>query len=571
MTEKNSNLSKNTSIWLSAHIYIVAIFIANLTGSHYHDYHPLIIIGVGDLSATIVVYIYSVMLNNSSAYDPYWSVKPIVIAVAYLYIFHLESLDARQWLVLTGTALYALRLTSNFYRDWPGFSHEDWRYVNFRKISGKAYWLVSFLAIHLFPTIMVYLGCMALFTVFSDAGRPLNLWDVLATIILFGSVVYAFIADEQLRDFRKNPGNKGKTISSGLWSLSRHPNYFGEISTWWGLAIFAIAAGCQYWWALAGPVVITIMFIFASIPLIEKRNLVRREGYKDYRLRTPMLLPVKFKKKFILICTVLILPLIIRSQQYYRVTPDVVYGHKAGLALTYDVFQPVDSANGAGIIHVVSGSWNSRYMPPDTVVINYKPLLDEGFTVFALRHGSNPQFKLPEAVDDVILGTWNIHDHAAQFGVDSSRLGIFGGSSGGQLALMAGLSSNRHPVSAIVAFFPPADLRKVPDFLKAMIPALDFDTTLAAGVSPVTFASPDDPPTLLIHGDKDFVVQPWQSERMYDSLQSNQVVSKLIIYKGMMHGNSYGAKGKYYEEANREMIAWFRKYLLDIKKPGNHD
>jgi dipeptidyl aminopeptidase/acylaminoacyl peptidase len=200
------------------------------------------------------------------------------------------------------------------------------------------------------------------------------------------------------------------------------------------------------------------------------------------------------------------------------------------------------------------------------VVVNYKPLLDEGYTVFALRHGSNPQFKLPEAVEDVKLGSWHIHDQAARFGVDSARLGIFGGSSGGQLALMAGLSGEKHPVSAIVSFFPPADLRGIPDFLKAMVPALDFDTTLAASVSPVTFASPDDPPTLLIHGDKDFVVAPSQSERMYDSLQLNQVVSKLIIYEGMMHGNSYGAKGKYYEEANREMIAWFKQYLLERDK-----
>jgi dipeptidyl aminopeptidase/acylaminoacyl peptidase len=150
--------------------------------------------------------------------------------------------------------------------------------------------------------------------------------------------------------------------------------------------------------------------------------------------------------------------------------------------------------------------------------------------------------------------------------VDSTRLGIFGGSSGGQLALMAGLSGEKHPVGAVVAFFAPADLRKTPDFVKAMIPALDFDTTLAASVSPVTFATPDDPPTLLIHGDNDYVVATGQSERMYDSLQVHKVISRLIIYKGMGHGNSYGAKGKYYEEATREMISWFRKYLLDNTK-----
>lgn len=272
-----------------------------------------------------------------------------------------------------------------------------------------------------------------------------------------------------------------------------------------------------------------------------------------------------FTRRFRIIASILsfiLLPVFISAQDNYKVYPDVVYGHKAGMALTYDVFRPIDSANGAGIIHVVSGGWNSRYNPPDSVVTNYKPFLDAGFTVFALRHGSSPQFNIPGTVDDIILGSWNIHDNAARFGVDSTRLGIFGGSSGGQLALMAGLSGTRHPVSAIVAFFAPADLRGIPDFLKAMMPALDFDSTLAAGVSPVLFASPDDPPTLLIHGDKDYVVPPWQSEKMYAALQASNVDSKLIVYKGMMHGNLYGAKGKYHEEATREMIGWFQDHLL---------
>lgn len=267
-----------------------------------------------------------------------------------------------------------------------------------------------------------------------------------------------------------------------------------------------------------------------------------------------------------LLLAIIISPLLAFSQGGYRITPDVVYGHKAGMALTYDVFQPAGPANGAGLIHLVSGGWNSRYNPPDSVIEDYKPYLDSGFTVFALRHGSSPTFKLPETIDDVILGSWQIRRNAYRFGVDSLRLGIFGGSSGGHLSLMAGLSGDRHPVSAIVAFFPPVDLRNIPDFMKTMFPAFDFDTTLAAKISPVLFASPDDPPTLLIHGDKDFVVAPRQSERMIAALEENSVVSQLIVFEGMGHGNSYGAKGKYYEESTRETIGWFRKYLVDPYK-----
>lgn len=272
------------------------------------------------------------------------------------------------------------------------------------------------------------------------------------------------------------------------------------------------------------------------------------------------------RKKLFAILLLFLLPAFIYSQQSYTVTPDVIYGHKAGMALTYDVFRP-DSANGAGLIHVVSGGWNSRYNPPDSVINDYRPYLDAGFTIFALRHGSSPPFQLPETVDDVILGSWQIRKDAHKFDVDSLRLGIFGGSSGGQLALMAGLSGERHPVSAIVAFFPPVDMRNIPDFMKAMFPAFNFDTTRAASISPILFASPDDPPTLLIHGDNDYIVSVKQSERMEAALEENGVVSHLIIYKGMSHGNSFGAKGKYYKECTDETVNWFKKYLTGTDKP----
>lgn len=289
-----SNLNRRQSIWLSFLIYILAAISAVLIARLFSGYHPLVMIAAGDLAATILVFIFSVILNNSSAYDPYWSVKPFVILVAYFFMFDITAPDIRQWLVSIGVTLYAIRLTSNFYRDWPGFIHEDWRYVNFRKQFPRSYWTISFLAIHFFPTIMVYLGCLALFPVFGEAGRGFNYWDVAGAIVLFGSVLLAFTADEQLRRFRKKPANKGKILTTGLWRISRHPNYLGEISTWWGLFFFAIASGSANWWAIAGPVAITAMFLFASIPLIEKRHLEKRPGYADYMAKTPMLIPIKF-------------------------------------------------------------------------------------------------------------------------------------------------------------------------------------------------------------------------------------------------------------------------------------
>ncbi len=293
----NSQLNRRQSILLSLFIYVLAALTAILVARMFRESHPLVMIGAADLAATALVFFFSMILNNSSAYDPYWSVKPFVIAAGYIFLFELDAMSLRQILVMSGVTLYALRLTLNFYRDWPGFVHEDWRYVNFRSRFPKSYWLISFLGIHLFPTIMVYLGCLALLPVFDHQQLPLNGWDLAGAFILFGSVILAFIADEQMRSFRKKPASKGQSMTTGLWRYSRHPNYLGEILTWWGLFLFALAGGTHYWWTIIGPLSITLMFLFASIPMIEKRNLERRKDYQAYKSRTPILVPCKLPPK----------------------------------------------------------------------------------------------------------------------------------------------------------------------------------------------------------------------------------------------------------------------------------
>src|SRR5882672_5597941 len=86
------------------------------------------------------------------------------------------------------------------------------------------------------------------------------------------------------------------------------------------------------------------------------------------------------------------------------VIPDVVYGHKDGMALTFDIFQPKAHANGAAIIFMVSGGWISPYTPPDQARPRYQELLDAGFTVITLRHGGSPKYLIPEIVADVRRG-----------------------------------------------------------------------------------------------------------------------------------------------------------------------
>jgi steroid 5-alpha reductase family enzyme len=282
--------ARSLGMAISAATYIVALVVAVLVVRAVGLDHPLAAVGLGTLVATVVVFVVSAVVDNSSIYDPYWSVQPLAIAGYYLWTGWGE-VDSRQIVVAILVFLYAVRLTANFYRDWPGLAKEDFRYVSFRKRFGRAYWPVSFLGIHLFPTILVYLGCLPLYALTRPGAAGLGWLDGLGIAVTSGAIVLAYVADEQLRAFRREPSSRDSVIRIGLWALSRHPNYLGEVATWWGLWLFGLAAGLEWWWTVVGAAAINMMFVFVSIPMMEKRLSATRAGYDGYRERTPMLLP----------------------------------------------------------------------------------------------------------------------------------------------------------------------------------------------------------------------------------------------------------------------------------------
>lgn len=282
-------MNKTNSIIINMAIYVVALIIVIFSWQFIPDYHLLWKILIADVIGTIVVFGFSMIFNNSSMYDPYWSVQPFVIAV--FLAWPMQGIDIFKAIVLFMVFMYGLRLTLNFYRGWPGMKHEDWRYRDFRSNFPKLYWPISFLGIHLFPTIMVFLACMSMLPIFQGPGLSLNTWFIVGLFTMILAVGLAYIADEQMKKFRSNPENKGKLMRSGLWKYSRHPNYLGEILTWWGLFFFSLSTGYDQWWMIAGPLTVTLMFLVISIPMLEKRELRRRPEYKDYKKEVPLLLP----------------------------------------------------------------------------------------------------------------------------------------------------------------------------------------------------------------------------------------------------------------------------------------
>ncbi|MEO5730333.1 MAG: DUF1295 domain-containing protein [Byssovorax sp.] len=272
-------------------IYVVALVVAALVVRWAGpDAHPLRAVAFADLAATLAVFAVSVLVDNSSVYDPYWSVAPV--AIAPWLAAHPVATGAplaRQALVITLVTLWGLRLTYNWARGFENLAHEDWRYVAIRRKTGRAYWLVSLFGIHTMPTVMVYLGCVALYPALTSP-RPLGPLDALAAAVTLGAVAVELLADEQLRAFRKER-REGEILARGLWAFSRHPNYFGEVSFWWGLFLFALAADPGAWWAGIGALAINLLFVFASIPMLDRRSAARRPAYAAHMLRVSALVP----------------------------------------------------------------------------------------------------------------------------------------------------------------------------------------------------------------------------------------------------------------------------------------
>ena len=250
-----------------------------------------------DVAATIVIFGFSLAFRNSSFYDAYWSVIPPLLMTWWLFVDAAPDMNpVRAWAAIGLTWLWAIRLTTNWSVYWGGLKHEDWRYPLVRARAGKAAVVADFFGIHLFPTVEVFLGCLPVFAVVKFGSAPLGWLDAVAFVVTFGAITIETVADLQLHAFiaRRKPG---EFIQSGLWAWSRHPNYFGELSFWWGLMLFGLAAAPdQWWWIVLGALALTAMFAFASIPFMDQRSVERRPAYREYMNRTSALIPLPPKR-----------------------------------------------------------------------------------------------------------------------------------------------------------------------------------------------------------------------------------------------------------------------------------
>jgi len=249
-----------------------------------------------DVAATVMVWALARLFNNSSLYDPYWSVAPVAIAFYVWAQYDWGGNLVRNALILGLVNLWGWRLTWNFLRGWPGLHHQDWRYDQLTQQTGRLYPGVELSGIVLFPTLLVFGGCLPLFYAL-PRETPLNPLDMLAAVVTLYAIYLETTADNQLRAFRHRKKQPDEVLTTGLWAHSRHPNYLGELTFWWGLWLFGLAATPNALWTVIGPLSITLLFVFISVPLIDKRHLERRgKAYEAVMQDTPALFPNPFRK-----------------------------------------------------------------------------------------------------------------------------------------------------------------------------------------------------------------------------------------------------------------------------------
>lgn len=251
---------------------------------------PVMRAAVGDVVATGIIFGFSRRVDNSSMYDAYWSVAPVLIFL--FWIWSAPSVPGpAQWLTLSLVLAWSVRLTWNWASGWEGLWHEDWRYVDLRAEHPRTYWWVSFFGLHMMPTALVFLACLPLFSIAHGGTRDLGTLPVLAAALTAAAIIIEAVADRQLRIFRET-SDGSSSIETGLWAWSRHPNYFGETLFWWGLLAIGFATVDPLpWWARIGAPAIAGLFLFVSIPMMERRMISRRPDYAARRAAIPALVP----------------------------------------------------------------------------------------------------------------------------------------------------------------------------------------------------------------------------------------------------------------------------------------
>ena len=253
------------------------------------DMHILFKLLIADIAATVVIWIFSIIFNTASIYDPYWSVQTPVIYLSLL--IYTGNYNFGNILLFIFITLWAIRLTGNFIITFGDIKYCDWRYTELKEKTGKLYQFVNLFGIQMMPTVLVFFASIPAI-MYVNNGYDFNAFNLFGYFVMSLGILFELTSDINIHKFKKIRTSRNEIINVGLWKYSRHPNYLGEILVWYGVLLVFIVNDISYWYFGLGAVLINMLFLFISIPLAEKRLKTYKDGYEEYQNRTRRLIPL---------------------------------------------------------------------------------------------------------------------------------------------------------------------------------------------------------------------------------------------------------------------------------------
>ena len=233
------------------------------------------------------VFVLAQLVKNNALVDIAWGLGFILVTASLLACR--PALYPAKLLMAGLILVWGLRLAVHIFLRNAG-KPEDFRYARMRRDWGKAVRVRSFFFIFTLQGFFMLVMSLPVIVQFSSPARPLGALDLIGALVFSVGFLFEVVGDGQLAVHASDPGNKGRLMTRGLWSISRHPNYFGEATLWWGIGLIALPSA-NGWIALAGPLTITLLLLFVSgVPLLEKKY-AGRPDWEAYKARTPKFFP----------------------------------------------------------------------------------------------------------------------------------------------------------------------------------------------------------------------------------------------------------------------------------------
>ena len=236
------------------------------------------------------IWIASLALRNSSIVDIFWGPGFVVTNWVYFALTG-DGFPARKWLISVLVTIWGLRL--GLYILWRNWGKgEDFRYQKWREEAGSKWWWYSFFKVFLLQGVLMWIVSTPLLAAqISPTPSSLTILDFVAILVWGIGFFFEAGGDWQLARFKADPANKGKVLSTGVWRYTRHPNYFGDATQWWGFYLVAAAASGGFWTIFSPIVMTTLLLRVSGVTLLEKSLKDAKPGYREYIETTSAFIP----------------------------------------------------------------------------------------------------------------------------------------------------------------------------------------------------------------------------------------------------------------------------------------